>query len=46
MTDISIDAGGKRLSASIYGLDDAAPVLFLHGISLSRDTWEETVQQA
>lgn len=45
MTDISIDAGGKKLAASVYGPNDAAPVLFLHGISFSRDTWAETTKR-
>lgn len=44
MTDISIDAGGKKLAASVYGPNDATSVLFLHGISLSRDTWAETAK--
>jgi pimeloyl-ACP methyl ester carboxylesterase len=44
MTDISIDAGGKKLAASVYGPKNVAPVLFLHGISLSRDTWAETAK--
>jgi pimeloyl-ACP methyl ester carboxylesterase len=44
MTDISIDAGGTKLAASVYGPTDATPVLFLHGISLSRDTWAETAK--
>jgi pimeloyl-ACP methyl ester carboxylesterase len=45
MTDLSIDAAGTKLAASVYGPKDAAPILFLHGISLSRDTWAEMVKQ-
>jgi pimeloyl-ACP methyl ester carboxylesterase len=41
MTDITIDNGGIRLAASTYGSADATPVLFLHGIAQSRDTWDE-----
>jgi len=45
MTDITIDNDGVRLAASVYGAADAKPILFLHGLSLSRDTWEETTQR-
>jgi len=41
MTDIAIENGGIKLAASVYGADKPDPILFLHGISLSRDTWEE-----
>lgn len=41
MTDMTIVNGGIRLAASVHGPADAAPVLFLHGMSISRDTWEE-----
>ena len=41
MTDISLDCMGLRLAASTYGKRDSSPVLFLHGHSNSRDTWEE-----
>jgi pimeloyl-ACP methyl ester carboxylesterase len=45
MTDITLINEGVRLAASVYGPADAQPILFLHGISLSRDTWLETVQR-
>lgn len=45
MTDITIDNGSVRLAASVYGPADAEPIVFLHGISLSRDTWEEIAQR-
>jgi pimeloyl-ACP methyl ester carboxylesterase len=45
MTDITIANGNTRLAASVYGPSDAAPILFLHGRSLSRDTWEEIAAQ-
>jgi pimeloyl-ACP methyl ester carboxylesterase len=45
MTDITIINGSTKLAASIYGPPDAEPILFLHGISLSRDTWEEIAQR-
>ncbi|MGP8120068.1 MAG: alpha/beta fold hydrolase [Xanthobacteraceae bacterium] len=41
MTDITLDNSGTRLALSVYGAAEAEPVLFLHGISMSRDTWEE-----
>jgi len=41
MTDIAIANGSIKLAASVYGVDRSNPILFLHGISLSRDTWEE-----
>ena len=41
MTDIAITNGSIKLAASVYGADRPDPILFLHGISLSRDTWEE-----
>jgi pimeloyl-ACP methyl ester carboxylesterase len=45
MTDIAIENGGIKLAASVYGVDKPDPILFLHGISLSRDTWEEIASQ-
>jgi pimeloyl-ACP methyl ester carboxylesterase len=45
MTDIAIENGGIKLAASVYGADNPDPILFLHGISLSRDTWEEIASQ-
>ena len=44
MTDITIENQGTKLAASIYGTADAEPILFLHGLSLSRDTWAEIAQ--
>jgi pimeloyl-ACP methyl ester carboxylesterase len=44
MTDIMIDNNGTKLAASVYGSDTAEPILFLHGISLSRDTWAEVAK--
>ncbi len=45
MTDITIANSNIKLAASVYGPPAAAPILFLHGISLSRDTWEEIEQR-
>jgi pimeloyl-ACP methyl ester carboxylesterase len=45
MTDITIVNGQTRLAASVYGPPAAPPILFLHGISLSRDTWDEIAQR-
>ena len=44
MTDITLDNGGTKLAASICGPPDADAILFLHGLSSSRDTWEEIAQ--
>jgi pimeloyl-ACP methyl ester carboxylesterase len=41
MTDITLENKGTKLALSVHGAENAEPVLFLHGISLSRDTWEE-----
>lgn len=43
MTDVTLVNSSLKLAASIYGPDDAPPLLFLHGLALSRDTWEEGV---
>jgi pimeloyl-ACP methyl ester carboxylesterase len=45
MTDMTITNGSTKLAASVYGPLDAPPILFLHGRSLSRDTWEEIAQR-
>ena len=45
MTDLTIHNGALRLAASVHGPVDAPDVLCLHGISSSRDTWEETVRR-
>ena len=41
MTDVSLSNGSVRLAASVYGPIDAPPILFLHGVTLSRDSWDE-----
>ncbi len=45
MTDVTISNGTLRLAASVHGATDAPNVLCLHGISGSRDTWQETVRR-
>lgn len=45
MTDITIANSNTKLAASVYGPPTATPILLLHGISLSRDTWEEIAQR-
>src|SRR5215813_7933223 len=45
MTDLTLANGNVRLAASVDGPMDAAPILLLHGASVSRDTWDETKQQ-
>ncbi len=45
MTDVTLDNGTLRLAASVHGESDAPNVLCLHGLSGSRDTWEETVRR-
>ncbi len=42
MTDLTIMNGDVALAASVAGTLGAPPVLFLHGLSGSRDTWDET----
>jgi len=41
MTDVTLENNGVRLAASVYGPAHGDPLLFLHGMSLSRDTWGE-----
>ena len=41
MTHITLFNGETRLAASVHGRMDAAPILLLHGITMSRDTWDE-----
>ncbi|MCC2103480.1 MAG: alpha/beta hydrolase [Hyphomicrobiales bacterium] len=41
MTDLTIRAGDIRLAVSVYGSSEQPPVALLHGVSNSRDTWEE-----
>jgi pimeloyl-ACP methyl ester carboxylesterase len=45
MTDLTLANGNLRLAASVDGPMDAVPILFLHGASVSRDTWDESKQQ-
>jgi pimeloyl-ACP methyl ester carboxylesterase len=45
MTDMTIANGSTRLAVSVHGPLDAAAILFLHGMSQSRDTWDEIVQR-
>ena len=45
MTDITIENRGIRLAASVDGPANAKAILFLHGLSLSRDTWQETAKR-
>lgn len=44
MTDLTLTNTDLNLSASVSGPWDAPNVLCLHGISNSRDTWQETVE--
>jgi pimeloyl-ACP methyl ester carboxylesterase len=44
LTDITLDNKGVRLAVSVDGPTDGEPILFLHGLSLSRDTWQETTE--
>jgi pimeloyl-ACP methyl ester carboxylesterase len=41
MTDLTLSNGTLKLAASVYGRPDGPSILFLHGLGLSRDTWEE-----
>jgi pimeloyl-ACP methyl ester carboxylesterase len=43
MTDVTLVNRSLKLAASIHGAENAPPLLFLHGLALSRDTWEEGV---
>lgn len=45
MTDITIENRAIRLAASVDGPANARAILFLHGLSLSRDTWEDTARR-
>ncbi|MFB9266873.1 alpha/beta fold hydrolase [Bradyrhizobium erythrophlei] len=45
MTDITLDNKGVKLAVSVHGPTDGEPILFLHGLSLSRDTWEEIAER-
>ncbi|ATE65746.1 alpha/beta fold hydrolase [Rhizorhabdus dicambivorans] len=41
MTDLTLRNGTQKLAVSLFGNPDGPPVVFLHGVSLSRDTWAE-----
>jgi pimeloyl-ACP methyl ester carboxylesterase len=43
VTDLTLRNGSTKLAVSVYGPDGAPPILFLHGLALSRDVWEEGV---
>lgn len=43
MTDLTISNSGIRLAMSVFGRFELPPVLFLHGMANSRDTWNEMV---
>ena len=43
MTDLTLVNRSLKLAASVHGAENAPPLLFLHGLALSRDTWEEGV---
>jgi pimeloyl-ACP methyl ester carboxylesterase len=45
VTDITLDNKGVKLAVSVHGQTDSEPILFLHGMSLSRDTWEEIAER-
>jgi pimeloyl-ACP methyl ester carboxylesterase len=45
MTDLTFSNRDLHLAASVFGPPDAPAALFLHGFSLSRDTWEEAAQR-
>src|SRR5271165_6772788 len=45
MTDLTLRNGSLRLAASVYGHSDAPPILFLHALARSRDTWEEAARR-
>ena len=41
MTHVTLLNNETRLAASVHGRMDATPILLLHGITMSRDTWDE-----
>lgn len=43
MTDITVENSGIRLAMSVIGPPSGIPLLFLHGFTMSRDTWSETI---
>jgi pimeloyl-ACP methyl ester carboxylesterase len=45
MTDLTLSNGALKLTASVYGRPDGPPLLFLHGLGLSRDSWAEGAQR-
>jgi len=45
MTDITLNNGGMKLAASIHGPPNGEPVIFVHALSMSHDTWDEIAAQ-
>ncbi len=45
MTDLTVHNGELNLAASVFGNPDRPAVLLIHGLSGSRDTWEEAVKR-
>jgi pimeloyl-ACP methyl ester carboxylesterase len=41
MTHLTLSNGSIQLAASVHGPLDAPPIMFLHGATLSRDSWDE-----
>lgn len=41
MTDLTVTNADLKLAASVHGPIDGEPILFLHGVSMCRDTWDE-----
>jgi pimeloyl-ACP methyl ester carboxylesterase len=41
VTDLTLETKSLSLAVSVFGSSGAPPILFLHGLGLSRDTWEE-----
>jgi pimeloyl-ACP methyl ester carboxylesterase len=41
MTHLTLSNGSVQLAASVHGPLDAPPIMFLHGATLSRDSWDE-----
>jgi pimeloyl-ACP methyl ester carboxylesterase len=45
MIDITLLNGEVKLAGSVHGRTEAQPILFLHGLTQSRDTWNEIAQR-
>ena len=45
MTHLTLLNGQIRLAASVHGPVDAPSILLLHGLTMSRDTWDEMKQR-